>query len=83
MYFMPKGGKSPKSGSRGHSGNFYNIVPSVIFSVFGLIYLLVPYDALVAIGIDLQETHESHLLFGAVFLALAAGYWYLKRVRGK
>lgn len=60
-----------------HDSKFYKIVPTAIFTATGLIYLLVPYGTLVAMGLDFQRSPDDHLLFAAVFLFIGWVFWFV------
>ena len=66
-----------KSKSNRYDAKFYKIVPSTIFGVLGLFYLLTPYSKLVELGLDLGKTNAEHLVFGIVFLGIATAFWLI------
>ncbi len=56
---------------------FFKVVPVVIFVLAALFYLFVPYEVISGMGLSFRATHEDHILFGVVFLVMAALFWYI------
>lgn len=57
---------------------FFKVVPVVIFVLAALFYLIVPYEIISGMGLSFRATHEDHMLFGLVFLVMAALFWFIQ-----
>lgn len=73
---MPRGVKKAKIVTK-RDDLFFKIVPITIFVLAALFYLLVPYEVISGMGLSFRATHEDHMLFGLVFLVMAALFWYV------
>lgn len=62
---------------------FFRAVPTGIFVLVGLFYLLAPHEMHVGMGLDFGATHTDHLVFGAVFLLMAGLMWHLNGKKSK
>ena len=60
-----------------YDAKFYKTIPSALFGILGLLYLLTPYSKLLELGLDLGKTHSEHLIFGIVFSGIAAAFWFI------
>ena len=67
--------KSEKARQK-HDGRFYKVVPTIVFALAGLFYLVSPYEIKLAAGLDFGNTAEDHIIFGVVFLAMAGVLWW-------
>lgn len=66
-----------KTKKKKYRSKFYKVVPSVIFGLAGLFYLFSPYEIKLATGLDFGNSPQDHIVFGVVFIGMAAIFWWL------
>lgn len=74
--------KAKKRKSSRYDAAFYRIVPTAIFGLAGVFYLAVPSEIITASGLGFGETAKGHVIFGLVFLIIAAIFWLVNN-RGR
>jgi hypothetical protein len=62
---------------------FFRAVPTGMFVLVGLFYLLAPHEMHVGLGLDFKASHTDHLIFGSIFLIMAGLIWHLNGKRSK